>query len=80
MKKTWYLAIVSLCLVVSVVSYCIFASNDNAETFNLLHKNVEALADSEGGSSDECENVSGGCLIYGIGGEPDTITEGMRNK
>ena len=49
MKKTWYLALASLCLVVSVVSYCIFASNDNAETFNLLHKNIEALADSEGG-------------------------------
>ena len=80
MKKTWYLALASLCLVVSVVSYCIFASNDNAETFNLLHKNIEALADSEGGDSGGCENVSGVCVIFGVGGEPDSVIDGMRNK
>ena len=47
MKKTWYLAIVSLFLVVSVVSYFVFSSDESTETVNLLHKNIEALADSE---------------------------------
>lgn len=80
MKKNWYPAIISLFLVVSVASYFVFASNDNAETVNLLRKNIEALAESEGGSSGDCENVSGGCLVYGVGGDPDYIVDGMRNK
>lgn len=80
MKKTWYLAIVSLSFLISVASYFVFASNDSAETVNLLQKNIEALAESEGGGSGECENVSGYCIIHGVGDEPDSATEGMRNK
>lgn len=80
MKKTWYLAIVSLSLVVSVISYFIFASNDSTETVNLLRKNIEVLADSEGGDSEGCENLPGGCLIYGTGGHDGDLIEGMRNK
>ena len=80
MKKTWYLAIVSLFLVVSVVSYFVFSSDESTETVNLLHKNIEALADSESGGSGECENVSGYCIIHGTGSEPDSAPVGMRNK
>ena len=80
MKKTWYLAIVSLFLVVSVVSYFVFSSDESTETVNLLHKNIEALADSESGGSGECENVSGYCVIYGTAGHDGDLIEGMRNK